>query len=150
MDYQEVIIGLCVSAVLSWACLIGLFLWVRMGKRIKRQSDINKLVHLGKDMRPLTEVSLYGRTGIIIGRNTTGQLVELDLSNGDGAGEVAQEHAVLNYAGGAWYLEAVNENHRVGIRKGGDSLVYRVKAMTPYKVGKGDLIFIAHEKIAVL
>lgn len=150
MYYQEVIIGLCISSVLSWICLIALVIRMGTGKQKKIPSDVSKLVHLGKDMKPLSEVSLYGRTGIIIGRNTTGQIVDLDLSNADNAGEVAKEHAVLNYAGGSWYLEVLDGAHRVGIRKDGDSIVYRLKAMTHYKISKGDLIYISHEKIAAL
>lgn len=150
MYYQEVVIGLCISSVLSWACLIWLFIRGHGGKRDKDRSDVTRLVHLGKDMKPLKEVSLYGRTGILIGRNTASRLVDFDMSGAEEAGEIAGEHAVLNYAGGFWYLEVLDGTGRVGIRKDGDSMVYRLKAMTHYKVNPGDLIYISHEKIAVL
>lgn len=150
MQDQVIINWLCISAVLSWICLIGLFIWIRMRNREKGQADVSRLVYLGKDMRPLAELGLSGRTSVVIGRNTTRQSVDLDLSQADGAGEVEEEHAVLNYAGGVWYLESLSTTNRVGIRKEGNSIVYRLKAMTPYKISAGDIIFISHEKIAVL
>ena len=85
---------------------------------------------------------LYGRTSAVIGKDIRENLVDIDLSNTSYAAMVDVEHAVLNFAGGSWYIEDLDSENGISIQKFLDGEVYKLSASQPCKLDSGDIIFI--------
>lgn len=57
--------------------------------------------------------------------------------------------ATLNLYEGNWYIEAMAEDYPVGLRRGEESVVYRLKTAIPYKLCPSDVIYMDSNKILI-
>lgn len=147
MPYENIIIYLCISSVLFYAGIIILFRQVSKLKDEKIDSGVTSIIHIGTGNVPIRKLDLTKTNGIVIGRQSGDEKPDFDLSDGEESGSVAVRHAVLNCVNDVWYVEALEYIHPVGLRKAGDSVVYRLKVLTPYRVEAGDIIYLSHEKV---
>ena len=85
---------------------------------------------------------LYGRTSAIIGKDIGDNFVDIDLSKNPYASMIDVEHAVLNYADGHWYIEDLDSQNGISIKKLGQENVYKLSSLQPCKLDFGDIIFI--------
>lgn len=58
-------------------------------------------------------------------------------------------YGVCNLVSGIWYLEAFPGSRPLGIRKGGESVIYRLKEEIPYPVSCQDIIYVDNCKITM-
>ncbi|HBA97505.1 MAG TPA: hypothetical protein DCZ23_05295, partial [Lachnospiraceae bacterium] len=56
-------------------------------------------------------------------------------------------YGVCNLIAGIWYIEAFPGSHALGIRKGGESVIYRLKEELPYRISGQDIIYAGTCKI---
>ena len=58
------------------------------------------------------------------------------------------EHAVLNYAKDAWYVEDISSKNGVSVRKS-DGRKYKIAYGKPCKLEQGDIIFIGLARLQI-
>lgn len=112
------------------------------------QSTLTELVLLSENDDRLTSWNIYGKNGVVIGRDLGENQVTVNLNHSAYASMIDVEHAVLNYAGNDWYIEDVSNKNGVSIQKK-DGKKYKLSYGKPCKLERGDIIFIALTKLLI-
>lgn len=108
-----------------------------------RQSKApTELALLGEEDAELAVWDLYGKAGLVIGRDVGENHVDVDLNGSAYAGMIDVEHAVLNYAGGYWYVEDLGSKNGISVQKFLDGRKYKLSSDKPCKLEKGDILYI--------
>lgn len=103
---------------------------------------------LNEENQPLATWTLYGKTGLVIGRDVGENQVNINLTHSTYASTVDVEHAVLNYAGQNWYVEDLNSKNGVSVQKQ-DERKYRLAPGHPCKLSSGDILYIGLVRLLV-
>ena len=97
---------------------------------------------------------LYGKTALVIGKDRKNQyndvtLVDINLNDCTYATLIDVEHAVLNYSNGCWYIEDLYSKNGINIQKKMENKKYKLSPAEPYKLEKGDTIYLGLTKLQV-
>ena len=97
---------------------------------------------------------LYGKTSLIIGKDKKNQyndvtLVDINLNDCVYATLIDVEHAVLNYSNGCWYIEDLHSKNGISIKKQTENKKYKLSPEQPYKLEKGDIIYLGLTELLV-
>ena len=103
---------------------------------------ISQISLLNKNGEIISTWELYGKTSAVIGKDIGENQVDINLSETPYAAMIDIEHAVLNYAGGNWYIEDLDSKNGISIQKVGQDKAYKLSALQPCKLDFGDIIFI--------
>jgi len=124
---------------------------VRKSPQVDHALDgrVRQLVLLNEDDTALTSWDLFGRTSLVIGQDIGENEVDVNLADVTYASFIDIEHAVLNYAGGHWYIEDISSENGVKIQKQGDDRQYKLATDKPCRLGLGDIIYIAQTKLQI-
>lgn len=109
---------------------------------------LTELVLLGEDGTRLASWNIYGKNGVVIGRDIGENHVTVNLNNATYASMIDIEHAVLNYSGDSWYIEDVSEKNGISIEKI-DGKKYKIAYGKPCKLERGDIIHIALTRLQI-
>lgn len=112
------------------------------GKIISDSDEITQITLLNEKGQGVTSWELYGRTSAVIGKDLGNNFVDIDLSKSPYAAMVDVEHAVLNYAGGNWYVEDLNSENGISVKKFDKAERYKLSVSQPCKLDFGDIIFV--------
>lgn len=104
---------------------------------------------LNEEGEPLAVWDIYGKNGIVIGRDDGENSVTVDLSSTVYASMIDVEHAVLNFFNDAWYIEDISTKNGVSIRKS-DGKKYKISYGKPCRLELGDIIFIGPTRLQIL
>ncbi len=100
-----------------------------------------ELVLLSEEGERIAAWNIYGKNGVVIGRDTGENHVDVNLDQTAYAGMIDVEHAVLNYSGDDWYIEDISSKNGVSVLKR-DGKKYRIAYGKPCKTERGDIIYI--------
>ena len=91
-----------------------------------------------------------GATSFLVGKSTADTEVDIELGDTQYSTYVSCEHAAINLVTGCWYIEDLDSENGVGIRRRNDEYVYRLKPGNSYEIDVGDVIYISKAKILVM
>ena len=114
---------------------------------IKAESNINSIELVNEENEIIKRWDIKDKISFIIAKNTIDNNVLVDLNTSIYSKLIEDNHAVLNYAAGNWYIEDLSRESEVCIQKIEDSKKYKIVKDTPCIVKKGDIIFIAKVKL---
>ncbi len=107
---------------------------------------VQKLVLLDGQDRPVKSWDMQGRISLVIGKSDQSQEPDIDLLDCEYSSFIDFQHAVLNFTLDQWYVEDLESQNGVKIRKVEDGECYRV-IHRPCKVAAGDILYIANTKL---
>lgn len=84
---------------------------------------------------------IYGKNGIVIGRDVGENQVTVNLDHTEYASMIDVEHAVLNYTKDTWYVEDISSKNGVSVQKS-DGRKYKLTYGKPCRLEQGDILFI--------
>ena len=100
-----------------------------------------ELVLLNEEGGDLALWDIYGKNGIVIGRDVGENQVTVNLDHTEYASMIDVEHAVLNYTKDTWYVEDISSKNGVSVQKS-DGRKYRLSYGKPCRLEQGDILFI--------
>lgn len=112
-------------------------------------SALTEVILLSEDRKRLASWNIYGKNGLVIGRDLKENHVSINLENATYASMIDIEHAVLNYSGDNWYVEDISQKNGVSVEKR-DGKKYKLAYGKPCRLEKGDIIFIALTQLQIL
>lgn len=115
----------------------------------KSTSKISSLSLLDENNEAVAHFEIYGKVGLLLGKDKKNNAVDINLTNSNFAATIDYEHAVMNYASGAWYIEDLYSANGVAIQKKEDGKKYDLSQDKPCKVDLGDIIYIGLTKLLV-
>lgn len=118
-------------------------------KPVLPSTALTELVLLGEEGDRLASWNIYGKNGIVIGRDVGENHVTVNLENSAYASMIDVEHAVLNYSGDSWYIEDISERNGVSIQKQ-DGRKYKLAYGKPCRLEKGDIVCVALARLQIL
>lgn len=138
---------ICGFIIAGIACFVNLYNRLHKEEVIENKSNIRKLQLVNEDNEIINTWNIGEQISFIIGKNTPVNKVFIDLSNSIYSDFIENNHAVLNYAGGKWYIEDLSSESGVYIQKKDDRKLYRLVQDVPCEITRGDILFIYKVKI---
>ena len=139
--------------LIAWVIRVGVtgyLIYVLKEERRKErieEAGISKIVLINEDNKPIKEWNLLGEVSVVIGKSTKDEEVYIDLNDSIYSPLIDDNHAVLNYASGNWYVEDISLDKGVAIRKAEDNEKYNIVKGSPCTLKKGDIIYISKVKL---
>lgn len=148
---SQFLLKILVSIILVASVVWLFFVKVKEKPTEKNKDDpkINKLVLLGNDGESLKEWYIQGIPSMLIGKSSPDHEVDIDLADVEYASLISKEHAVLNYSSGSWFIEDIDSENGVGIRKLGEKTAHKLQNDQPNEIHFGDMIYLANTQILV-
>ena len=109
-------------------------------------NGVQRLILLDGQDKPVKSWDMQGRISLVIGKTDQSQEPDIDLSECEYSSFIDFRHAVLNFTLDQWYVEDLESQNGVKIRKAEDGECYRV-IRRPCKVAAGDVLYIANTKL---
>lgn len=166
---MALLLGLMVDLRTCWywialaVILAGLHIWWAMkeGQRESRRESaaveqgrmpegtLTEIVLLGEDDTRLASWNIYGKNGLVIGRDIGENHVSINLEDTTYASMIDIEHAVLNYSKDSWYVEDISQKNGISVQKR-DGRKYRLSYGKPCRLERGDIIYVALTRLQIL
>lgn len=110
-------------------------------------ASIKRIVLVTNEQDTEKEWLCENSKAFLIGKSTEVQNVDIDLADLQCNAYISQEHAVMNYSNGYWYIEDLASRNGVGLKKFDEEYAYKLKPFTSYKLDEGDIIYISKAKL---
>lgn len=138
---------ICTAVIVGTVCFVNLYNRLHKEEVIEDKDNIRRLQLINEDNEIIKTWDVGEKISFVIGKNNFENNVFIDLSNSIYSNFIDNNHAVLNYAGGKWYVEDLSSESGVCIQKAGDKKLYRIVADVPCEIKRGDILFIHKVKI---
>lgn len=118
---------------------VGYILYILSNERRKikiTERGISKVVLLNEENISIKEWSLVDKVSVLIGKTTFEEVVDIDLNDSIYSPLIDNNHAVLNYAEGSWFIEDLSYDKGVAIEKAEDNEKYNIVKGSPCTVKK--------------
>lgn len=113
------------------------------------RSKVHRLCLLNDEHQVLKQWELTGKAGLVIGKNTESNQVDIDLGDTALSALISEEHAVLNYTGNSWYVEDFDSEQGTAVQKFLETDINYLNKSEPVKLEIGDLIYIGKSILQV-
>ncbi len=110
---------------------------------------IRELILLDENEKPVKAWDLAGKVSLLIGRDCPDEQVDVDLEECEYSALIDYQHAVLNYCMDTWFIEDLNSQNGIRIRKVDDGVCYKIMKNRPCRLMPGDMIYIANTKLLI-
>lgn len=128
-------------------CFVSLYKKLHIEEIVTDESNISGIELVNEDNEIIRTWDIGEQISFLIGKNTIDEQVFIDLNASIYSTLIENNHAVLNYAAGKWYIEDLSSKSGVSIQKIDDNKKYRIVKDTPCEIKKGDIIFISKVKL---
>ncbi len=136
---QSVFFAVCIVAVLIFGFL--------QQKREEEQSPFASLLIISGEGKIKREVPLQGKRSFLITGKKNGKEVFIETVQNSEAGRYL--YGICNLIHGQWYFEAVPGSRLVGLKRGAENIVYKLKAEVLYQLFPADVIYAGTCKIVM-
>lgn len=136
-----------IAIIFGIICFIKLYYKLHKEEILQDESNINSIQLINEDNEIIRTWNIEEQIAFIIGKNTINDKVFIDLNDSIYSTMIENNHAVLNYAAGKWYIEDLSSENGVSIQKIDDGKKYRIVKDAPCELKKGDIIFISKVKL---
>lgn len=136
---QSVFFAVCIFAVF-------IFLFVRQSTR-DNASPFEKLLLVNSEGKIRTEVLLHDKHSFLITGAENGTEVFVESIQEPNADRYL--YGVCNLVSGCWYLEVLSASRPIGLKRGAENVIYRLKEGMPYPLAAADVIYADTCKIVI-
>ncbi len=145
----EGLVYLCIAqSVLFAAAIFCSFLVSFLEYRKKKLSSPFKALYvISGDGKIKNQVLLKGRNSLMVTGKKDGK--EVFVENTGETKEGRYIYGICKLVAGHWYFEVSPGSRPVGIRKGGEGIIYRLKENIPYPLSVQDIIYVDTCKITI-
>ena len=144
---RDILMAVCGMVFLVFLLLAVMDSLPTKRKRGANGRGIQELLLLDEEGNEISAWHIGGKTSLLIGRDEHKENVDINLQNTEYGGMADRQHAVLNYAGGQWYIEDLGSRNGVRIKDVKDGKLYQVSKEHPCRINAGDIIFIGNTRL---
>lgn len=146
-DQSTVIQYIFISYILLWMIVIVLCA-VKIRELLKKRVKVKAVVL--DDAGQIRESLVLGKQKtVLIGKSTPANMVHIDFAESMYAASIEEEHAAFLREGSFWYVLSKAQNGMVGLKQKDGDTVYKLRRDVPYRIGRGDIVYISYEKILI-
>lgn len=136
-----------ITIILGIVCFVQLYNGLHKDEIVEDESNISGIELVNEENEIIRTWDIGDKISFLIGKNTIDEQVFIDLNSSIYSTLIENNHAVLNYAAGKWYIEDLSSKCGVSIQKIDDNKKYKIVRDTPCELKKGDIIFISKVKL---
>lgn len=114
------------------------------------RKNIENVVLLNEEKRIIKKWNISGKAGLVIGKSVGNNQVDIDLSDLAVSETISEEHAVLNYSNGNWYIEDSDSDWGTGIRKAYEDNIHYINKSEQKKLDSNDYIYIGKAILQIM
>lgn len=131
------------------AVCIGIFFMILFFQWIKRDqtSPFEALLLVDSEGKIKREVSLQDRYSFSITGAKNGKQVFIESIHDPDSGRYL--YGVCNLSGGCWYFEVLSKSRPIGLKRGTENVIYRLKEGMLYQLDAADVIYVDTCKIII-
>lgn len=122
---------------------------VKETKQTDDRGKVHRLCLLNDEHQVLKQWELAGKAGVVIGKNTASNQVDIDLGDTALSALISEEHAVLNYTSNSWFIEDFDSEQGTAVQKFLETDIQYLNKSEPKKLEAGDLIYIGKSILQV-
>lgn len=122
---------------------------VKETKQTDDRGKVHRLCLLNDEHQVLKQWELAGKAGVVIGKNTESNQVDIDLGDTALSALISEEHAVLNYTSNSWFIEDFDSEQGTAVQKFLETDIQYLNKSEPKKLEAGDLIYIGKSILQV-
>lgn len=140
------------AILILFACLYMWFIYVKATKSLvvatpvemiqENYNQIRKVILLNDEYQVLKQWNIEGKAGLLIGKSTKEQTVDIDLSDTALSALISNEHALLNYTNGNWFIEDFDSEQGTAVQKANKNELQYLTKSEPIQLEAGDFIYI--------
>lgn len=147
-SWREFVCLFLIQSVFFAVCIFAVFLFF-IFQRMKRDrtSPFEALLLVNEEGKIKKEVLLQDRHSFLVTGAKNGKGVFIDSMQDPDADRYL--YGVCNLAGGCWYFEVLSAGRPVGLRRGTDDMIYRMKEGMLYQLTAADVIYADTYKIVI-
>lgn len=152
LDTEIRVRAVYIGIILVFACVYMWFIYYKATNELQvaapdriikeKNTHVRKVVLLNEEHQVLKQWNIDGKAGLVIGKNTENTKVDIDLSDTALAALISDEHALLNYTNGNWYVEDFDSEQGTAVQKYNKSDMEYLNKAEPAKLEPGDCIYI--------
>jgi hypothetical protein len=114
----------------------------KVDSAVKRH--IKSIVLINEEGKALSEWNLSNKAGIVIGKSTDKEPVDIDLTCSAYQQMISKQHAVLNYTGEGWCIDDIDSKNGTRVKKLNRNAILDLKLVGTVELDVGDIIYIAN------
>lgn len=143
---KSIIFIFLVQSVFFAAAIFSIILVLVFNCQKKKQASPYEAIYIiTGDGKIKNKVLLQDRYSFVITGKADGKEIFIEISGKEGQDK--HIYGVCNLVSGVWYLETYSGSRPLGVRKGGESIIYRLKEGIPYQISSQDIIYAGTCKI---
>ncbi|MHC1686023.1 MAG: FHA domain-containing protein [Clostridiaceae bacterium] len=131
--------------------IVGIIVFISTSYRPKavetEAASINTIALVNEDNEIIKQWQASEKTSLLIGKSSEEMEADIDLSESIYSTLIDNQHAVMNFAAGKWYIEDLASKDGVIIQKIEDGIQYKLIKYSPCVVTKGDIVSIGKTKL---
>ena len=141
-----------IGIILIFSCVYMWFIYYKAASELQvatpammikeKTVHIRKVLLLNEEHQVLKQWSIDGRAGLVIGKNTENTKADIDLSDTALSALISDEHALLNYTNGNWYVEDFDSEQGTAVQKYNSNDMEYLNKAEPVQLEPGDYIYI--------
>lgn len=131
-----------VAVINLWNRLRGIKRPKIKNNAVLNDGTISEIALLNEEDKIIATWDMFEKISLVIGKDIRENHVDVNLNQSPYAAMIDIEHAVLNYAGGSWYIEDLGSKNGVVVQKAVDNRKYRLSSYQPCRLEQGDIIII--------
>lgn len=141
-----------VAILIVFACIYMWFIYMKATRDLvvatpvemirENNIHIRKIILLNDEYQMLKQWNIEGKAGLLIGKNTKEETVDIDLSDTALAALISNEHALLNYTNGNWFIEDFDSEQGTAVQKANKTELQYLTKSEPVQLEPGDFIYI--------
>lgn len=146
--WRDVVCLFLIQSVFFAVCIFAVFILL-IAERIRRDqtSPFESLLLVNEEGKIKNEVFLQDKHSFLITGAKKGKRIFVEQIQDPDVDR--HLYGVCNLVGGCWYLEVLSESRPVGLRRGEEQVVYRLKEGVPYQLTASDVIYADTYKIVM-
>lgn len=114
----------------------------KVNSALKRH--IKSIVLINEEGKALSEWNLSNKAGMVIGKSTEKEPVDIDLTCSAYQQMISKQHAVLNYTGEGWCIDDIDSKNGTRVKKLNRNAILDLKLVGTVELDVGDIIYIAN------
>lgn len=152
LDAKIQIKAVYIGIIFIFACLYMWFIYYKATNELQvatpvemikeKNTHVRKVLLLNEEHQVLKQWNIDGKAGLLIGKSTENTKVDIDLSDTALAALISDEHALLNYTNGNWYVEDFDSEQGTAIQKYNRNDMEYLNKAEPVQLEPGDYIYV--------
>ncbi len=107
-------------------------------------TSITKIILKDENGKTVKLWEIKNQNSLLIGKKTSNNEVDIDLSISIYSSLISREHAIMNFSGNKWYFEDVGSSNGSGLKRKREDKKIKVEEGKSYRIYSGDTIYIAN------